>query len=367
MSDGSSEDPRFRSMQALPQHLIADPPDSATPGFPSSSSPSITPTSNTPASNVAPQKTLHSYFLSSEQPHPTQPTLPRSLKRKSPATVIANVDPPKRPRQRGTSKSAQFEAKSRQAADEGRYDSQKFDRFKLKILNLDPNAEFLIDGNPRIVRHSNCAVTVHMKATNNTTAFTKHIEHCKGPTKKRVAIANTDRNCLTKFLNSAASSAATTSLPSITLQCPGLTPERDERIWTYLVRSQAAGGGSRPRHVIAKGLFRKTFGDLRPGQRKKVLRVEAAEFQWINYREQQMILSSKCLKESPSRREPADPCSECIALSKWRVFKNALHREMPKQQNLKFTPHVHRAQISSEQCTRMVGVHEIYKKATAVS
>ena len=79
-----------------------------------------------------------------------------------------------------------------------------------------------------------------------------------------------------------------------------------------------------------------------------------------------MILSTSCLKESPSQREPANPCSECIALSKCRISKNALNRDLPKQENLKFTPYIHRAQTSSSQCAKMVGVHEIFQKATAV-
>lgn len=117
----------------------------------------------------------------------------------------------------------------------------------LKIRDLDPNAEFLIDDNPHIVCHSKCAGIVRMKATNNTTAFAKHLERCKGLTKKRTPVANTDKNCLTRFLDheKPTSSAAHVASPSnATLTCPGLTPERDERIWTYLVRSQAAGGGS---------------------------------------------------------------------------------------------------------------------------
>jgi len=218
-----------------------------------------------------------------------------------------------------------------------------------------------------------------MKATNNTTCFFQHLKRCKGPTKKRAPIVNVDKGCLARFLNreTSALSAARITPPSHatqnsppshpTIPCPGLTPEHDKRIWTYLVRSQAAGGGSRPRHIIAQEIYKKTFGVLRPGQQKRVLRVEATEFRWINYREQQLILSTSCLKESPSQNEPAEPCSKCVALSKCRIFKNALNRDLPKQENLKFTPHIYRAQTSSGQFAKMVGMHEIFQKATAVS
>lgn len=328
-------------------------------------------------SNAAPpsQRTLDSFFQSPGQqyqrlpiqkPPPSQP-----LKRRAtPTSPDLDTISPKRLRQHGTSKSSQFEAKSRAAADRGTYDPLQFRKFKTKILEVDPHAEFLIDGNPRIVRHSKCAGTIHMKATNNTSCFFKHLKRCKGPTKKRAPAANVDKGCLARFLNrempaSPANRVAPPSYP--TLPCPGLTPERDERIWTYLVRSQAAGGGSRPRHVIAQELYKKTFGDLRSAQQMRVLRKEATEFRWINYREQRLILSASCLKESPSHQEPAEPCGECIAISKCRIFKNALNRDLPKQENLKFTPRIHRAETSSGQFAKMVGMHEIFQKATAVS
>lgn len=355
VTDGSDEDtnpPPANSPNNMPES-------------PHNPQPTIASTSSTilPPS----QKTLYGFFQSSQQrqPHhsiqaspPTQP-----LKRKS-----ADVDTPnsKRPRQQGMSKSAQFEAKSRAAADKGTYNPAKFEKFKLKILGLDPRAEFLVDGNPRIICHSKCAGTVHMKATNNITAFAKHLERCKGPTKKRAPAANTDKSCLTRFLNHEMPTTHTPPPSNTTLPCPGLTPKRDERIWTYLVRSQAAGGGSQPRYIIAQEQFGKNFKDLQPGQKKKIFRVEATEFQWINYREQQLILSTSCLKESPSQHEPAKPWRECIALSKCQIFKNALNCGLPKQENLKFTPHVYRAKTSSGQCAKMVGVHEIFQKATAV-
>ena len=209
-----------------------------------------------------------------------------------------------------------------------------------------------------------------MKATNNTGGFAKHLERCKGPTKKHAPTVNIDKSCLARFLNhkTPTPSVSHTSPPSnVALPCPGLTPEHNERIWTYLVRSQAVGGGSWPHHIIAQELFRKTFKDLRPAQQRKVLRVEATEFRWINYREQQFILSASCLKASPSQHEPAEPCSKCVALSRCRIFKNALNRDLPKQENLKFTPHIHHAQTSSGQCAKMVGIHEIFQKATTVS
>ena len=283
------------------------------------------------ATTALPKKTLFGYFQSSSEQcqhhpiHPPPPTPPLKQKSSPEEMSISNV---KKPRQLGTSKSSQFEAKSRVAADEGKYDPQKFEKFKSKILILDPNAEFLVDGNPHIVRHSKCFGVVQMKAANNTSGFAKHLERCKGPTKKNAPVANTDKQCLVRFLNGQRRTvSATHGTPpsSHALPCPGLTPERDERIWTYLVRSQAAGGGSRPHHIIAQDLFKKTFKNLRPGQQKRVLRVEATEFRWINYREQQMILSVSCSKESPSQCEPAEPCGECIALLKCRVFKNALN------------------------------------------
>ena len=158
----------------------------------------------------------------------------QSLKRKSPPAP-AEVDEPssKKLRQKETSKSAQSEARSRAEADQGIVHLRNFYRFKSKIRILDPYAEFLINDNPRFVRHSECANVIRMKAAGNTTNFKQHLKRCKGPT------------------------ASTTYIPLLNFPfpCPGLTPERDERIRTYLVRSQTAGGGSPSRPAIAQDLF----------------------------------------------------------------------------------------------------------------
>lgn len=188
-------------------------------------------------SDAAPpsQKTLHSFF----QPPTQQPQRHFPIREPPPSQPLkrrATPTPPvssKRPRQHGTSKSAQFEAKSRAAADKGTYDPLRFEKFKAKIVDVDPRAEFLIDGNPRIIRHSKCAGVIHMKATNNTTCFFQHLERCKGPTKKRAPTANVDKGCLARFLNRQTSTPAppTTHVapPSYpALPCPGLTPEHDE-------------------------------------------------------------------------------------------------------------------------------------------
>jgi len=66
------------------------------------------------------------------------------------------------------------------AAGKGTYDLRRYEKIKSKILNLDPNAEFFVNENPRIVGHSKCAGPIRMKATNNAAAFAMHLEQCEG-------------------------------------------------------------------------------------------------------------------------------------------------------------------------------------------
>jgi hypothetical protein len=321
---------------------------------------------------VPSQKTLHGYFHlpAKYAPHnpAAPPSHPQTLKRQQ---LQHDLLVAKKSRAQGTSKSALAEAKSRAEADKGVVDDQKFERFKKKIYKLDPHAEFLIDDNPRFVLHSKCARINKQKATYNMSNFAHHVQTCIGPSQKRVHIANTDKKCFTNFIagniHSLPTSQTTRSHPDVDFPCPGLTPEYDSRIATYLTRSQAAGGGSRPRHVISQEEFTKPLGDLDKDEFTRVCRPEATEFRWINFREQQFVCAATCLKKSPSRQKPAVPCGACMAVAKDPIFKNALGRRLPKDENLKFTPRGHRAKLTGEQYTKMVGVYDLVCKASNVS
>ena len=335
------------------------------------------PQSSIPSVNItsAPsQKTLHGYFhlpMKVGSSNLAAPSIRPQIKRQR--LQDEEGDPPasKKPRVRGMSKSALAEAKSRAEADKGVFNREKFERFKTKILLLDPHAEFLVDDNPRFVTHSKCAEVNKQKALYNTSNFANHVGTCTGPSKKRAHVANTDKKCFADFVtrNIPSSSAVLSRNSSLnaTLPCPGLTPEYDSRIGTYLTRSQAAGGGSRPRHVISQEMFGKALGDLDKDELSGVCRAEATEFQWLNFREQQLIYSSVCSKKIPPRQDPTLPCSQCMAVAKNQVFKNALHRPLPRPENLKFTPRGHRATLTGEQYAKTVGVYDLVCKASNVS
>jgi len=178
------------------------PTDDATSGAPPSSSPQPPISANiTPA---PPQKTLHNYFRlpanhTPDNPAPPPPS-PQILKRQRSQDEKGDSPVPRKQRAQGTSKSALFEAKSRAEADRGVVDRQKLEKFKKKILKLDPRAEFLVNNNVRFVLHSKCAGVNKQKAPYNTTNFANHVHMCTGPPKKRAHIANTDKKCLTNFI-----------------------------------------------------------------------------------------------------------------------------------------------------------------------
>ena len=301
----------------------------------------------------------------------TSPPRSRTLKRQQSQDEEDVETLPKKSRPLGTSKSALAEARLRGEADKGVVDYGKFERFKKKILKLDPHAEFLIDNNPRFVLHSKCAEVNRQKAPYNTSNFVNHTRTCTGPSKKRAHVANTDRKCFADFVSgnipTPSTSRQTERHLDVNIPCPGLTPKQDSKIATYLTRSQAAGGGSRPRHIISQEQFAKPLGDLDKEELAKVCRLEATKFRWLNFREQGFIRATTCLKKSPSQKEPAMPCSACIGVSKDSIFKNALCRKLPKDENLKFTPRAHRAKLTGDQYAKMVGVYDIVHKASNVS
>jgi len=213
------------------------------------------------------------------------------------------------------------------------------------------------------------------KAANNTSNFYAHVQTCTGPTKNRIHITNVDRSSFKNFTNTssplpAGPSHVVTVSPdaeNATLPCPGLTPEYEPNILTYLAQTQTMGGGARPRNTIAEAIYKMKWVSLQERQRDRVLRTEAMEFRWINWKEQGFITSTTCLKESPSAREPAQPCGNCQVLFNIKIFKNALRHPLPKQENLKFIPITYCANIAGEQLAKTVGAYEIIQRAAKVS
>lgn len=338
------------------------------------------------------QKTLHNFFHSPQQTRAPGPAhsiaanpaasdsivpdavTPMLRKRKRTLEEETTLPAPKKHTSPGTSKAAQHEAKSRADADAGISDAKKMAKFQDKIRKLDPHAEFFVDGNPRNVRHSKCGRAYMQKAGNNTSNFRAHVQACTGPTKNRVHIANVDRSCFKNFTktssplpaDSSRVAAVSPDAQNTTQPCPGLTPEYESNILIYLARTQTMGGGARPRNAIAEALFNTKWVSLQKRQRDKVLHTEATEFRWINWKEQGFITSVTCLKEIPSAQEPAQPCGNCRALLNIKIFRNALRRPLPKQENLKFIPVTYRANIAGEQLAKTVGAYEIIQRAAKV-
>lgn len=150
----------------LPVDIPLGPAPTSTQDVPNKHDPTFTSSLNPPAeaqSKPAPplgdtlQNTLHAFFnIPHQSPsamNHTSPTLKhkKSLDEKTKLLVSKKRKPP------GTSKSAQYEAQARAVADNGApIDSDKFLRFKSKILKLDPCAKFFVGGDVCMVHHSKC-------------------------------------------------------------------------------------------------------------------------------------------------------------------------------------------------------------------
>jgi len=279
--DDRDQDPNYNTSHELPSsptpaaYINRPIEDSSTPiPAPSNSNlPKVSPKPAPPPGNTFRNNTLHAFFnIPHQSTPPTTGRAPSTLKHKKSLGEEMKSPPLKKHKPPGTSKSAQYEAQARAAANNGDpIDPDKFSRFKDKILKLDPHADFLIGGDICAVRHSKCGGVKKQKTSYNTSYFVNHVVKCQGPSKKNAHTINVDRSVLTNFLQRPCPPAdpnPPAHADSVARHCPGLTPELNPKISVYLVRSQAAGGGARPRRDIVHQLFgeEKKWGDLNERQ-----------------------------------------------------------------------------------------------------
>lgn len=184
-------------------------------------------------------------------------------------------------------------------------------RFRTSILALDPHAKFFVDRNPLKVIHSKCGGQSMQKAANDISHFREHISVCQGP------YSSSDDNSSLKSSvqgGPAPSIRSTTLTPAglSQLPCPGFSLEK---------------------------LFGKDYGSLLSHEREQVTRAaEVAGLVWLNPKDKGSVVSMSCLKRSPSRQEPAQPCHNCLRVLELSNFKDTLRRGIPRSNSQRFSP-----------------------------
>ena len=188
---------------------------------------------------------------------------------------------------------------------------QKILKFRTSILALDPHAKFFVDRNPLKVIHSKCGGQSTQKAVNDTSHFREHISVCQGPYSP-----SDDNSSLKGSLQGgpAPSIRPTMFTPtgSSQLPCPGFSSEK---------------------------LFGKDYRSLLNHEREQVTRAaEVAGFLWLSPSDKDSVVSMSCLKRSPSRREPPQPCRNCMRVLELSNFKDTLRCGIPRSNSQRFSP-----------------------------
>ncbi|KAJ3965299.1 hypothetical protein EV361DRAFT_955152 [Lentinula raphanica] len=298
-------------------------------------------------------------------------------KRRSTDDLSSESKPPKKSKKTGTSespsdisshgpiglsRSARSEMASRVAADRGESDAVKREEWKVDICRVDPYASF-DEENHRVVICSRCNKPHKVKSNYNVSRFREHYEACRKKNSKTVLRLTSELLTVTPQPVPARSPTRPQGKDR-PQPCPGLTDADNQRISTYLGRSAAPGGGSRPLSVISKELFGKSFRSLGPSEREIVLNVQYHERNWTNEHRKMCVYSTSCTQVSSGTKDGRIlPCARCLSLLKNNTFQKRITQQVPADENYKYTNHLFRNQILGQHYINTKGLKQLVEAA----
>ncbi|TFK59586.1 hypothetical protein BDN72DRAFT_944352 [Pluteus cervinus] len=253
-------------------------------------------------------------------------------------------------------------------------DPKKYKRFKDKILTKDRHAWFS-PKTIRLVRHSKCSAEIRVKAPYDTTRWTKHLENCEkegATTKPKLSTVSlhdslgnaprattsdtTSDNHTLLYRLTPDSHDATPTKP-----CPGLTAADDERIAGYIYHAGAQRGGGKD--LLSFNKSDQAFSELDP-KIKDELRLQQRHTQrWEIDKSNSRIFALDCSKFSSDNH--GSPCDKCFAILQDGQFKRLLSKPVPKEENFKFVPNIHRDKAGGELYARHIGLKELVETPNA--
>lgn len=253
----------------------------------------------------------------------------------------------------GNSKSAKPSRLLNDQVDNGTFKKHdtKWPRFVESIKELDKDAKFDIDNDPRKVQHSLCMRSQKMHEPYNTSAFKKHIKICTGPT-KAAQKHMPPRGVQTLFAMAAANNWSKRLDPPhsklVELPCPGLSDSNipsslRKGFEIYLKRTPVSGGGGPTTDSVTSQLFPgRAYTSLSGREKNEVRSAQQQRYHWKNQADLQKIFSAACCNTVRVQREthPVPACADCMALVSDKTFKTALSVPLPDDENRKYTPKV---------------------------
>jgi hypothetical protein len=230
-------------------------------------------------------------------------------------------------------------------------DPNRWETFKLKIMQIDVHAEIPDDPSCVLsVKHSRCGSWLCMAAPYDTDRFKTHAKSCTLSTAagKMKTLENFGVFSLpTKGQISPSSTQLLPSPTSVAFPCLGLTEKDDPRILQYLTRTSVASAGGKNVHDVARELFSADFKDLSPEDKNIVRQKQMLTHSWSVDRTTKSV---HAIRDNPCEgvaRQGNDgtlqPCVPCFSLLTLRVFRNAISREVPENENRVYIPHIYQS------------------------
>ncbi|KAF7973318.1 hypothetical protein HWV62_15563 [Athelia sp. TMB] len=245
----------------------------------------------------------------------------------------------------------------------------KWQTFITKIRELDEDAEFDIEGDPRKVRHSSCQRAQKMEEPYHINVFCRHVKTCSGPTKKvKQKMAPTGVPSVSTFFGKLSTPRSTLKPAAIlTVPCPGLdsqnTPSLQRaKLEAYILRTPVAGAGGPSLDSLTKVMYpMREFTSLTDREKRDVRAAQRVRHRWRIFSDEHKVYASACSQDVRMRKgqKPVPPCSECEALLSDKSFKNALAVTTKPPENLKFTPKALASRATIEKYGRMSGLEAI--------
>jgi hypothetical protein len=294
---------------------------------------------------------MHAHHLK----RPLSPSCVLPVKMKRPCNLAY---PPAHPQTReqvgktvGSSKQAVAKHKANQSVLNGTFvhNPKRWDKFKKKLAELDPNFEVSEDPNlARQVKHSVCGGWFTMSAPYKKEHFKKHVTSCSYSTggsrmKSLEAFGIVALSASTPSSTSALSSAPSPS--TSLLPCPGLTDKDCASISQYFSRTCVTSAGGEDLHSVARSLFADEFKNLSSEKKELVRLKQKKTHTWsIDHLMKTIHAIGKAPCEGNAvvaRDGSVKACKSCQALLTLHVFKKAVSRKPAPNKNRSFIPHIY--------------------------
>ncbi|KAF7291444.1 hypothetical protein MIND_01289500 [Mycena indigotica] len=276
----------------------------------------------------------------------------RKRKRK-PDDSESDVEPPKaRPAGTGTARSSVHTRNARQAFREG--------TFRLDMLRYKGWLEGMAEIDDKFAYRPG-----NGKQPYDLTRARQHSASC-GIKKRKYKKHTQNTHRMDEYLSAGKASRKEAEFRTLSrVPCPGIGPDDDIRVTTYLERTAVSGGGGQSVTALSKQFFKRFFSRLDSKQRRQVLDAQEQSHTWENKHHSLpvRVYSRTCKKLvcdlSPLRTAP---CRECQQVLRSRSFKTAIHRPKPEDRHYVHTPYRFRSPLMGQIYARAIGVKELIER-----